>query len=120
MEKVPKQPEQVTQCHQEGAPTAPSRVLRSCFDPACESNWVLNLHHIQNWFNQQAGSIEVVNRSPINMETLGYGLHQWSHDVSDISGMPLADSAMLVTSLFQLGFMAGFYSRKKEDVEKPQ
>ncbi len=120
MEKVPKQPEQVIQClYAEGQGSA-GKVLRSCFDSASESNWVLNLSHLQNWFNDQAGSIEVVNRSPINMKTLGYGLHQWAHDVTEVCGMPLQDSVMLVSSLFQMGFMTGFYSRQKEDTEKPQ
>lgn len=116
----PEEPQQVIQCHQEEAPSSPGRVLRSCFDPACESNWVLNLSHLQSWFNDHAGSIEVVNRSPINMKTLAYGLHQWSHDVADISKLPLMDSALLVSSLFQLGFMAGFFSQEKEKTEKPQ
>ena len=116
----PKEPQQVIQCHHEGEPNKARRGLRSCFDSACESNWVLNIHHLQNWFNDHAGSIEVVNRSPINMETLAYGLHQWSHDVTDISKLPMIDSALLVSSLFQLGFMAGFFSQEKEKTEKPQ
>ena len=116
----PKMPQRVVQCPHGEATSGPGRTLRSCFDSACESNWVLNIHHLQKWFSDQGGSIEVVNRSPINMETLAYGLHQWSHDVADISKLPMMDSTLLVSSLFQLGFMAGFYSRKKEEASKPQ
>ncbi|KKM03538.1 hypothetical protein LCGC14_1773340, partial [marine sediment metagenome] len=44
------EPQQVIQCHHEGEQNKAGRVLRSCFDSACESNWVLNIHHLQNWF----------------------------------------------------------------------
>lgn len=111
--------QQTLQCEGEKQPGS-VRTLRSCFSPTHESNWVLNLNHLQQWFEEQAGSIEVVNRSPVNMEALTYGLHQWAHDVTDVCRLPLMDSAMLVTSLFQMGFMAGFYSRKKEDETQPQ
>ena len=119
MSEINPEEQQAPQCQSEGR-HGPGRMLRSCFNPTCESNWVLNIHHLQQWFEEQAGSIEVVNRSPINMETLAYGLHQWAHDVTDVCRLPLVDSAILVSSLFQMGFMAGFYSRKKEDETKPQ
>ncbi|KKK85324.1 hypothetical protein LCGC14_2774460, partial [marine sediment metagenome] len=46
----PEEPQKTIQCHHEGEQGRAGRVLRSCFDSACESNWVLNIHHLQNWF----------------------------------------------------------------------